>query len=76
VVSKDISAEELKRLGRHTIRWVPVTESVDEQKSAAHIFRSSARNSRKTLAREALERSSQELGAQTGDLVTKPLGWW
>lgn len=55
---------ELKRRGRHTIRWVPVSESVDEQKSAARIFRSSARNSRKALAREALERSSQELGAR------------
>lgn len=57
-------AEELKGLGRHTIRWVPVSESVDEQKSAARIFRSSARSSRKTLAREALTRSSQELGAR------------
>lgn len=56
--------KELKRRGRHTIRWVPVTESVDEQKSAARIFRSSARNSRKALAREAIARSSQELGAR------------
>lgn len=41
------SGRNAKRLGRHTIRWVPVSESVDEQKSAARIFRSSARQPRK-----------------------------
>ena len=59
---------EHERLGRHTIRWVPVTESVDEQKSAARIFDhrhvTPGWDLARGLAREARKGSSQGPGAR------------